>query len=140
MTKPNIRRKIIAVIIDYSIITIINFYILFNFGKPIPGETESYQLTGLPALLIIFPWFIFTVCFEFSLGSTLGNGIVGLKPVKQENLNKKISFMQSLKRHLLDPIDMFFFGLVGYLVMKSNQNGQRLGDIWAKTIVVRYEK
>lgn len=33
---------------------------------------------------------------------------------------------------------MFFFGLVGYLVMKSNPNGQRLGDIWAKTVVVKY--
>ena len=138
MTKPNVGRKAIAVLIDYSIIVTINFYFIFTFGKPVPGEPESYQMTGFPALINIIPWFIFTVCFEYFFGSTLGNGIVGLKPVAQENQDRKITFIQSLQRHLLDPIDMFFFGLVGYLVMKSNQNGQRLGDIWAKTVVVKY--
>lgn len=138
MTKPYVGRKILAAIIDYSIIVTINFYLILTFGEPVPGETGSYQMNGFPALINIIPWFIFTVCFEYFLGSTLGNGIVSLKPVAQENQNRKITFFQSLKRHLLDPIDMFFFGIVGYLVMKSNQNGQRLGDIWAKTVVVKY--
>ncbi len=111
---------------------------IFTFGKPVNGQAESYELTGFPALITIIPWLILTVFLEYFLGSTFGNGIVGLKPVDQENENRKISFIQSIQRHLLDPIDMFFFGLVGYLVMKSNPNGQRLGDIWAKTVVVKY--
>ena len=131
-------KKIIAALIDYTIIITIDFYLVFAFGEPVVGEPESFELNGFPALITILPWFIFTICLEYFLGSTLGNGIVGLKPVMQENKNMKITFIQSLKRHLLDPIDMFFFGLIGYLVMKSNKDGQRLGDIWAKTIVVKY--
>jgi uncharacterized RDD family membrane protein YckC len=138
MTKHNIGRKTIAALIDYSIIITINFYVILTLGEPISGESGSYQMSGFPVLVNIIPWFILTVCFEFSLGSTLGNGIVDLKPVAKENQDKKITFIQSFQRHLLDPIDMLFFGLVGYLVMKSNENGQRLGDIWAKTVVVKY--
>ncbi len=138
MTKRNTGRKIIAALIDYSIIIIINFCLILIFGQPIQNKPESYELTGFPALITIIPWIILTVCFEYFFGSTLGNGIVGLKPVTEKNQNKKITFLQSLQRHLLDPIDMMFFGIVGYLVMKSNHNGQRLGDIWAKTVVVKY--
>lgn len=138
MTKPYIGRKIIAALIDYSIIVTINVYLISTFGEPVHGEIGSYELTGFPALITVIPWLIFTVCFEYFFGSTLGNGIVSLKPVQMENQDNKVTFIQSFQRHLLDPIDMFFFGLVGYLVMKSNNNGQRLGDIWAKTIVVKY--
>ncbi|VXC36949.1 conserved hypothetical protein [Flavobacterium sp. 9AF] len=133
-----IGKKIVAALIDYSIIVIIDFYLIFALGEPVAGEPESYELNDFPALITILPWFIFTICFEYFLGSTLGNGIMGLKPVAQDNQTIKITFIQSLQRHLLDPIDMSFLGLVGYLVMKSNSKGQRLGDIWAKTIVIKY--
>ena len=121
--KHYIGKKIIAALIDYSIIVIIDFYLIFALGEPVAGEPESYELNGFPALITILPWFIFTICLEYFLGSTLGNGIVGLKPVPQDNPNIKVTFIQSLQRHLLDPIDMSFLGLVGYLVMKSNTKG-----------------
>jgi len=48
-----------------------------------------------------------------------------------------ISFLQSLKRRVFDPIDLFvFFGLVGYLTVKNSDRHQRVGDIVAGTIVV----
>ncbi|MFL9831492.1 RDD family protein [Flavobacterium sp. ST-87] len=135
MTKPYIERKFIAVIIDYSIILTIDYNLIVIFGKPAVGNPESYELTGISLFIIVIPWLIFTVCLETFLGSTLGNGIMSLKPVDQKNQNRGLTFIQSFQRHLLDPIDMFFFGLVGYLVMKHN-NGLRLGDLWAKTVVV----
>lgn len=106
--KHYIGKKIIAALIDYSIIVIIDFYLIFALGEPVAGEPESYELNGFPALIKILPWFIFTICLEYFLGSTLGNGIVGLKPVPQDNPNIKVTFIQSLQRHLLDPIDMSF--------------------------------
>ncbi len=51
--------------------------------------------------------------------------------------NLKPTFGQSFKRHLLDPIDMFFFGLIGILTIKNSVKNQRLGDMWAKTIVMK---
>ena len=110
-TQPFIGRRIIAGIIDYGIIY------------------------GFSILYVI----------EQLMGETLGNTLVGLKPIsiKENQLstfkggNIKPTFSQSLKRHLLDPIDMFFFGLVGILTINNSDNNQRLGDMWAKTIVVK---
>ena len=139
MTKFYIRRKFLAALIDYSIIFTIFFLLVSIFGRPSEDNHEIIELKGFPAFISMFlPWFISIVCFETFLGATLGNGIVGLKPVDQKNKSRNLTFIQSFQRHLLDPIDMFFFGLIGYLVMKNN-NGQRLGDIWAKTVVVKYE-
>ncbi len=79
-----------------------------------------------------------TIGVEQLLGKTLGNYAVDLKPISMENT--KPTFVQSLKRHLLDPIDMFFFGLIGILLIINTENNQRLGDIWAKTMVITTKK
>jgi uncharacterized RDD family membrane protein YckC len=31
---------------------------------------------------------------------------------------------------------MFFFGLIAILTIKNTEKNQRLGDLWAKTVVV----
>ena len=79
---------------------------------------------------------IMTVGLEQATGATLGNGIAGLKPLHVDGRHKPDAF-QSLKRHLLDPIDMFFFGIIAIIAIKNSPNHQRLGDQWAKTIVVK---
>jgi len=93
-------------------------------------------MNGIFPLLIIGCWFAITVCVEISLGSTLGNALVGIKPIPINGVNRKLTFLESFKRHLLDPVDMFFFGLVGFVTIQSSEYHQRVGDIWAKTIVV----
>lgn len=104
-------------------------------GKP--DSEGKYHLTGLPALLPTLFWFIFTVLMEQLTGATLGNGIMSLKPVHEKGANNKPDFFQSLKRHLLDPIDMFFFGIPAIIAIKNTPKKQRLGDLWAKTVVVK---
>ena len=113
------------------------FFRCFVFGEPTNDADGTYVVTGFATYLPILYWVVMMVCVEYFFGSTLGNGVVGLKPVPEDNPQSKISFTQSLKRHLLDIIDLFIFGLVGYLVITNNPKNQRLGDIWAKTIVVR---
>lgn len=131
--KPNLGRRILAGFIDYTIICVVCYLLILVLGEP--NEEGGYSLKGLPALIPISFWAIMTVGFEQWFGATLGNGITGLKPV-QENLGGKISVSQSMKRHLLDPVDMSFFGLVGFITISNTKKKQRLGDIWAKTIVV----
>lgn len=138
-TQPYIARKFVAVTIDSFIIFFLAFILIFLLGEPVNDGDGTYRLNGFPALLPILGWAVLTIGFEQLFGSTVGNGVVGLKPIPEDGTNAKISFLQSLKRHLLDPIDLFFFGLVAYLVIKSNPKNQRLGDIWAKTIVVKAE-
>ena len=94
------------------------------------------RINGFPALLPVFFWFIMTVGLEQWNGKTIGNLLVGLKPISINGNNEKLTMIQSIKRHVLDPIDMFFFGIGAIIINKTGKN-QRLGDIWAKTIVVK---
>jgi uncharacterized RDD family membrane protein YckC len=82
-------------------------------------------------------WLIMTVGLEIGFGATIGNSLVGLKAIPKNGINRKLTFGESFKRHLLDPIDMFFFGLIGIITIKNTDKNQRLGDIWGNTIVVK---
>jgi len=111
---------------------------IFILGAP--NEEGTYQLNGAPALVPVLFWLIMTVGLESGLGGTIGNSIAGIKAIPMSGQNRKLTFGQSFKRHLLDPIDMLFFGLIGIIVIKSTDKNQRIGDLWAKTIVVRMKK
>jgi len=143
-TESNIGNRFTAGLIDYIFIYGFTFAYVFAFGEP--NDEGSYSVSGLPALGPVIFWGIMTIGLEQWFGATLGNLFVGLKPVsinysynKQTGitLGEKLTFGQSFKRHFLDPIDMFFFGLIGYVTIKNTEKNQRLGDIWANTIVIK---
>lgn len=137
-TKSNILLRIFACLIDYSVIYAFTFYMIFTFGEP--NAEGNYSLNGLPALIPIGFWLIMTVGMELTLGATIGNYLAGLKAIPIQRDSLKLTFSESLKRHLLDLIDMFFFGLVGIITIKNTEKNQRVGDLWAKTIVVNKEQ
>ncbi len=134
-TEPNIGKRILAGFIDYLIIYVFSFYYIYAFGQP-NGE-GGYVVNGLPTLVPVLFWGIMTVGLEIGLGATLGNSFTGLKAIPKNGTNRKLNFGESFKRHLLDPIDMFFFGLIAIVTIKNTDKNQRLGDIWGNTIVVR---
>ena len=133
-TQPNIGNRILAGFIDYLIIYGFTFFLVFTLGEP--NDDGGYSLNGAPALIPIIFWLIITVGLESGFGGTIGNSMVGLKAIPMSGINRKLTFGQSFKRHLLDPIDMFFFGLVGIITIKNTDKNQRVGDLWAKTIVI----
>ncbi len=137
-TEPNIGNRILAGLIDYTIIYSFTFTLIFVLGDP--NDEGVYSLTGAPALIPILFWLIMTVGLEIGLGATLGNSITGLKAIPINGQNRKLTFGQSLKRHLMDPVDMLFFGLPGIITIKNTDKNQRIGDLWAKTIVVKVNK
>lgn len=134
-TKPHIARRAVACIIDYAIIYFFSFFLIIMIGTP-NGE-GVYEISGVLILLPIAFWFIITVGFEAGLGGTLGNSIMGLKAIPMNGRNRKLTIGESFKRHILDQIDMSFIGLVGIIIISNTKKNQRLGDIWAKTIVVK---
>ena len=133
--KSNVGLRILAGFIDYLIIYTFFFLYIYTFGEP--DEEGGHSVTGLPGLAPIVFWGLITVALEQLFGVTIGNYLAGLKPVSINGVDRKLSFGQSLTRHLFDPIDMFFFGLVGILTIKNSDKHQRVGDIVAKTIVVK---
>tara|TARA_R110002074_G_C12214932_1_gene636651 strand:+ start:64 stop:531 length:468 start_codon:yes stop_codon:yes gene_type:complete len=133
-TEPNIGNRFVAGLVDYIIIYGVTFFLIFTFGEP--NDEGGYSLNGLPGLIPIIFWLIMTVGLEIGFGATIGNSLVGIKAIPKNGTNRKLTFGESFKRHLLDPIDMFFFGLVGIITIKNTDLNQRVGDLWAKTIVV----
>jgi uncharacterized RDD family membrane protein YckC len=143
-TEPNIGSRFLAGLIDYIIIFVFLYFVFVRIGEP--NDEGGYTLSGFQTLYPMIFWGVITVGFEQLFGATLGNLLIGLKPVSirksADNLTfskieEKLTFGQSLKRHLLDPIDMFFFGLIGVITIKNTDKNQRLGDIWGNTIVVK---
>ena len=137
-TKPHTARRIFAGIIDYILIYIFTLIVIFSLGEQ--NSDGEYVIDGVMALIPILFWFLMTVGIETSLGYTLGNGIAGIKPIPLNGENRKLTLGESLKRHLLDPIDMSFFGIVGIITISSTEKNQRLGDLWGKTIVIKQDK
>ena len=137
-TEPNIGNRILAGFIDYAIIMTFNFVYIYSVGEP-NGE-GGYTVTGWPALIPILFWVLLIVGIEQLFGATLGNLISGLKPISTRGFNRELTFGQSMKRHLLDPIDMFPFGLIGIVIIQKTDKNQRVGDIWGETIVIKKSK
>lgn len=78
---------------------------LFGHENDEGGQTVS----GLLALPIFIGWFIYFVVIEVFYGATLGHQVFNLKVLP---LNRKdIEFTQALKRHLLDWLDILFYGI-----------------------------
>lgn len=133
-TESNIGNRFVAGLVDYIIIYGFTFFLSYTIGEP--NNEGGTSLSGLPALIPIIFWLIMTVGLESGLGATIGNSLVGLKAIPKNGTNRKLTFSESFKRHLLDPIDMFFFGLVAIITIKNTEMNQRIGDLWAKTIVI----
>ena len=135
-TQQYIERRIAAGFIDYTIIYLFSFFIIILLGEPVP-DGSYYELNGIPALTLIVFWLLMTVGIEITAGATIGNLLLGLKAIPMGGQYRKLTFLESFKRHLLDPVDMFFFGLIGIIVIKNTEKNQRIGDLWAKTIVIK---
>ncbi len=136
--KKNIGKRIFAGLFDYLIIYTFFFIFVYTYGEP--NEDGGYTVNGILTLIPILFWAIMTVGIEQLFGATLGNYAVDLKPISLNEFEENPTFGQSLKRHLLDPIDMLFFGIVGIISIKNSAKNQRLGDQWANTTVVNSKK
>ena len=131
--KTNLKKRIFATLIDYGLFYIFLFGFIFFFGtENEEGETSG---TGPIGLIIPIVWFLYFVVVEWLFGGTIGHSGFYLKVVTFNRNN--IDFTQALRRHLLDPIDIFsFYGIPAIVAIKNSEKHQRIGDMWAKTVVV----
>ncbi len=131
-TEANYRNRIPATIIDYILFYGLFFMYVYLLGEP--NEDGGYSVFGFTTLGIPLMWFIYFPVIESLGGQTLGHRIMGIRVVTKSG--KAIDLGQALKRRLADMIDFQFFGLVALLVIRNSKTNQRLGDMWAGTLVV----
>jgi len=130
--KTNLKKRIIATIVDYAIIFLITYLYIEIFGddKPEGGK----EVNGLLALPLFLGWFFYFIIVETFCSATLGHQALNLKVVTIDR--REIGFTEALKRRLVDPIDIMMYGIPAIIAIKNTDKHQRLGDLWAKTIVI----
>jgi len=89
-TEPNIGNRFLAGLMDYLIIYGFTFYLICTIREP--NDEGGYSLSGVPALIPILFWGIVTVGIEQFFGATLGNLLVGLKPVSTRKTDFRAIF------------------------------------------------
>ena len=100
-----------------------------------PDATGNYGAVGcLVSLPLVAVWVVYFAGGESRFGRTLGKGLFDLKVERLDG--RRADFSHCLKRHILDPIDFFFYGAPALIAVKVSPTRQRLGDMWAGTRVV----
>jgi len=132
-TKPYLTKRIIATIIDYGLFYMFLLIYIGFFGHD--SGDGGQQVSGSMTFPIILVWFIYFVLSEIIFSATLGHQLFELE-VRQTD-GSKIYFTQAIKRRILDPIDIFMWGIPAIIAIKNTDQNQRLGDLWARTIVMK---
>lgn len=131
--EPSLARRAAAAALDYILFGAIFFVYVYLVGEETsPG---NYQANGPHHVLaIMFLWFLYFPVMEGVFGYTLFKGLFDLKVVCERRRDSR--FAVAFKRHLLDPIDFGFFGVVGVILVKTRDDHKRLGDMVAFSRVV----
>jgi uncharacterized RDD family membrane protein YckC len=133
--------RVLGAICDSLLVSLAWYYIIELWGHE--GSTGAITrataggkvLSGGPAILLMLGTAAYWIVMEWQIGATVGKLILGLRVKSLDGT--PISLMQSMKRNILRLADFFPFYLPGFLTACLTPNRQRLGDLWAKTIVVR---
>lgn len=125
--------RALAAVIDYAVF----WFFFFAYARYFGVETdEGFQLSGCGHILtVVAAWVVLLPLPEGIWGRTLGKWVCDLRVAGPNN--RPVTMGQAFTRHMFDPVDLLaFFGLVAYIVARSNPLHQRLGDLVAKTQVV----
>ena len=132
MNYPYTSKRVVACLIDYTLIFVLTYYYVKYFGEE---DTEgTYHVRNFAVLPPVALWFVYFVVAE-AFGGTLGHRIFGLKIVSMDG--QEVTFGRILIRRLCDAVEISWcFGFIAFLLVKNTQHHQRLGDIVAKTQVL----
>jgi uncharacterized RDD family membrane protein YckC len=139
--------RIAAIIIDTIILMVIMAIIALPLGlsawmfSMMTDVTAMLDLWANAAILGTFAvinaiiWILYFSYFESTSGQTPGKRAMGIKVTKENG--KKLTLGDALVRTILRIIDGLAFYILGLIIILVTEKKQRLGDILARTIVVK---
>ena len=130
--RTNLKERVIATILDYALFLLPTYFYIMFFGQN--NDEGGKTVTGFMALIIPAYWFVYFVFIEAHYGATIGHQGLSLKVISADR--KNIGLRQAFKRHLLDPFEIFCWGIPAIIAILNSNKHQRVGDMWARTIVV----
>ncbi|HEX4204345.1 MAG TPA: RDD family protein [Ktedonobacteraceae bacterium] len=120
-------RRFVAILLD-SIV----FGIIYAIIDVILGSKQLTLTYGIGGII----YFLYFIIMEATTGATLGKMALGLRVVKLDGT--PIGWPDSLVRNILRIIDVLQTAyLVGAILIWSTSRNQRLGDLAARTLVVK---
>ena len=132
----------LASLLDYllaflpALPAMLGFIQAFGENGPNPREMTSMFFTFAVGMGGTFLVFLLFGVMEGTTGQTPGKWIAGIRVVGADDL-QPCGVGRALLRKLLLIADGFFNGMVGLLVAGFNEKRQRVGDLVAKTVVVK---
>jgi len=142
--RPNLASegdRIVAVILDTILIFVISLAILLPLSLFIGffgafGSFPSFFFGPMTLITWLFLLLYFTY-FESTTGQTPGKQVMKIRVVDETTM-QHLDFGMSLVRNILRIIDWLpLFYLIGFLLIATNKKKQRIGDMAARSIVVR---
>ena len=139
--------RIVAGIVDYIIIGIIVVVLSVLVFLPVSVVTGPVimnsgfrvgWLSGIFGIIAVmwFLWLIYFTSFEGTSGQTIGKKLTHIRVVKEDG--SKCDFGSALVRNILRIVDHLpFLYILGIILIATTEKRQRLGDMLAKTIVVK---
>ncbi|WP_436535368.1 RDD family protein [Actinoplanes sp. HUAS TT8] len=130
------RRRIFATLIDGVVLSIVLNLLGRIFDVKVPsGTLDLTTLSFGGSLLTAVVVLAYYIVLEGWFGWTVGKLVTGIRVV-DENGNRP-GFVSALVRTLLRLIDGILAYLVAFIVVVNSSRRRRLGDMAAKTLVVR---
>jgi uncharacterized RDD family membrane protein YckC len=128
--------RFVAILIDSIIIGIISWILALLFGFSIMGLYMRPQIFfsgwGVVSFIIYIAYFTY---LEGTRGQTIGKMAMKIKVIREDGGSMDIE--TAFIRNILRVIDGLFAYLVGAIIIWTSHKRQRLGDIAAKTVVVK---
>lgn len=136
--------RVVAIIIDTIILWVVMAVITLPFGMQammmgtMTDPLVAAQMAGSAMLLALLGALVglgYFVYFEGTTGQTIGKKIVNVKVVRLDG--KPMTYMDALIRTILRIIDGQIAYVLGLIIVLVSEKRQRLGDMAAKTLVVK---
>ncbi|HEY6652609.1 MAG TPA: RDD family protein [Solirubrobacterales bacterium] len=134
MSEPNYAgfwRRCLASLLDNLVWVL--FY-LWIYVLIVGGAFAASDTAGIVAMVVFFSlWFNYFAICEWRWGQTIGKNATGIE-VRSLDGAERLTYGQASIRNLLRIVDFF---VIGEVMIAAGKRKQRLGDLAAKTVVVR---
>jgi uncharacterized RDD family membrane protein YckC len=124
--------RFVSLVIDSIIIGIMIGALGTILGVEMMESGTAPWYWGVFSFIIYIGYYTY---LEGSRGQTIGKMITRIKVVREDG--RPIDMNQALTRNILRIIDGFIGYLIGAILIWRSDKKQRLGDRWAKTVVVK---
>jgi uncharacterized RDD family membrane protein YckC len=129
-------KRMLAGLVDYGLYFAFFVGYCRLFGAP--NAADAYEVHGCSHILVLFAvWILLLPMPEAVWGRGIGKWLADLHVAMAADLATPPNVLAVAKRHVLSFVEVgMCFGLLPLIVILSTERRQRLGDLWAGTVVI----